>query len=161
MRARLFVLVGAQKKVGQVDMAHRIIGVMGDRFRVDPAGGIDGAHIGQQRSEFVERAEMRRQPAQDIDEGLLRLLPPVERAEQRRAFDLGIDGLVVATPMHQQFIELPQPRFLRQPGSPAAAGSIGRRRRVLFMGGHDARGSMSVFDAVFLFNSGLQVATIG
>jgi hypothetical protein len=49
--------------------------------------------------------------------------------------------------MHQQFIELPQPRFLRQPGSPAATGSIGRRRRVLFMGGHDAQGSMSVLSS--------------
>jgi hypothetical protein len=58
--------------------------------------------------------------------------------------------------MHQQFIELPQPRFLRQPGSPAASGSIRGRNRVLFTGGHDAQGSKSVFDA-----GGFQAATIG
>jgi hypothetical protein len=140
MRARLLVLVGAQQEIGEVDMAHRIIGMVGDRFRIDPAGGIDGAHTGQQRSEFVERAEMRRRPAQDIDEGLLGFLPPVERAEQHRALDFGIDGVAVAAPMHQQLVELPQPRFLRQPGRPAAAPGVTGRSHVLSWGGHDAKG---------------------
>ena len=61
-------------------------------------------------------------PAQDIDEGLLGVLPPVERAEQNRALDFGVDGVGPGRLARQQILELPQPRFLRQPGSPAAIG---------------------------------------
>ena len=67
-----------------------------DRLRIDPAGGVDRAHLRQQRPEFVERAEIGRRLAQDIDEGVLGVLPPVEGAEQHRALDFGFDGIVSA-----------------------------------------------------------------
>ena len=51
-----------------------------DRLRIDPAGGVDGPHIRQQGPEFVEGAEMGRRSAQDVDEGLLGILPPVKGA---------------------------------------------------------------------------------
>ena len=100
MRTRLRVAVGAEQQVGQVDMPHRIFGMMDDRLRIDAAGGVDRAHVREQRSEFVERGKIRRRPPQDIDEGLLGVLLPVERAEQNRALDLGIDAGAVcgATP---------------------------------------------------------------
>ena len=93
MLARLVVPVGAQQQIGEIDMPHRVVGVMQDRLRIDPAGGVDRAHLGQERAEFVQRAEMRRRAPQDIDEGLLGVLPPVQRAEQHRALDLGVDGI--------------------------------------------------------------------
>ena len=37
-----------------------------------------------------------RRPAQDIDEGLLRFLPPVQRAQQHRALDLDRDAIVAS-----------------------------------------------------------------
>ena len=114
--------------------------MVGDRLRIDAAGGVDRAHVREQRSEFVERGEIRRRPPQDIDEGLLGVLLPVERAEQNRALDLGIDGVAVGGVTRQQLVELPQPRFLRQPGRPAAIGAVNSRRgrRVLLQSGHDA-----------------------
>ena len=102
--------------------------MMGDRFRIDAAGGIDRAHVRQQRPEFVERAEIRRRPPQDIDEGLLGVLSPVERAEQDRALDLGIDGAALNGVTRQFVLKLSQPRFLRQPGRPAAIGAVNSRR---------------------------------
>ena len=84
---------------------------------------------------------MFRRPAQDIDEGLLGVLLPVERAEQNRAFDFGFDGIGRARGPRQKLVELPQPRFLRQPGSPAmiVAGNITPGSHVLFQSGHDVR----------------------
>ena len=95
MLARLIVLVGAKQQIGKVDMPHGILGMMKDRFRIDAAGGVDGAHIRQQCPEFVERAEIGRGPAQDIDEGGLGVLSPVEGAEQNCALDLGIAGVAL------------------------------------------------------------------
>ena len=92
MPARLGVPVGAKQQVGQVDMAHRIQGMVEDRFRIDPASGIDRAHIGEQCPEFIERAEIGGLPSQDVDEGLLGILPTVEGAQQNRALDLDIDS---------------------------------------------------------------------
>jgi hypothetical protein len=79
-------------------------------------------------------------PAQDIDEGLLGVLPPVESAEQNRALDLGIDGIIAGAPMRQQVFQLRQSGFLRQPGSPAAraTGSVPRGSHALCQSGHDA-----------------------
>ena len=51
-----------------------------DRLRIDPAGGVDGPHIRQQGPEFVEGAEMGGRSAQDVDEGLLGIQPPVKGA---------------------------------------------------------------------------------
>ena len=140
MGARFGVPVGAKQQVGQIDMPDRIFGVMGDRLRIDAAGGLDRAHVRQQRSEFVERGKIRRRPPQDIDEGLLRVLVPVECAEQNRALDLGVDRGSPGGVTRQFVVELPQPGFLRQPGCPAAigAGDSRRGRRVLLQSGHDA-----------------------
>ena len=63
----------------------------------------------------VERGKIRRRPPQDIDEGLLGVLVPVERAEQNRALDLGVDAGAVYDVTRQSVVELLQPRFLRQP----------------------------------------------
>ncbi len=84
---------------------------------------------------------MGRRSAQDIDEGLLGFLPPIQRAEQNRALDFGLDGVIPDGLARQKLLELPQPRFLRQPGSPVAlvAGNVGQGSRVLFQSGHDAQ----------------------
>ena len=84
-------------------------------------------------------------PAQDIDEGLLGILTPVERAEQNRALDFAIDGFALGGMTRQQIVQLPQSRLLRQPGSPASvgAGMAGRGGRFLFQSGHDTRWSES------------------
>src|SRR5580700_275675 len=81
MRTRLSMAVGAKQEIAEVDMRHRVIGMVEDRFRVDAAGGIDCADRGKQRSKFVECAEMGRRAAQNIDKGRLRVLPAVKRAE--------------------------------------------------------------------------------
>ena len=92
-----------------------------DRLGIDPAGGIDRAHLGQQRSELVQRAEILRRPVQDADKGLLRFLPPVQRAQQYRALDFGRHRhRLAAGATRQQIVELTQPRLLRQPRRPAA-----------------------------------------
>jgi hypothetical protein len=49
-----------------------------DGLGIDAAGGVDRALGGEKRSELVERAEIGRAPLQNIDEGELRLLPPVQ-----------------------------------------------------------------------------------
>ncbi len=54
-------------------MRHRIVGMMQDRFRIDPAGRIDRAYLRQQCAEFVEGTEIRRCLAQYLDKGLLRI----------------------------------------------------------------------------------------
>jgi len=97
-------------------------------------------------SEFVQRAEMGRRPAQDIDEGLLGVLPPVEGAEQNRALDFGFDGLAPAALMRQHILKLAQPRFPRNAGRPVAIaagqvtqGIVMQGSRVLFQSGHEAR----------------------
>ncbi len=143
MRARLFMPVGAKQQIGEVHMPHRIVGMVEDRLGIDAAGGVDGAHAGQERSELVERAEIRGRPAQDIDEGRLRILPPVQRAKQGRALDFGFQRFVPAARTRQQIVQLTQSGFLCQPGSPAGGG-----RRVLFQCGHDAKDSRGVFPAI-------------
>ena len=129
MRARFRVAVGAKQQVGQVDMPDRIFGMMGDRLRIDAAGGVDRAHVRQQRSEFVERGKIRRRPPQDIDEGLLGVLLPVERAEQNRALDLGIDRGSVGGVTRQFVVELLSAAL------PAPAGAPSRDRRRGFQAG--------------------------
>jgi hypothetical protein len=78
--------------------------------------------------------------AQDIDESLLGVLWPVQRSEQNRALQLGIDGVVLGGSTRQPILELCESRLLRQPGSPAAAaGRAGKDSRVLNWSGHDMR----------------------
>jgi hypothetical protein len=89
-------------------MPHRIFGVVRDRLGIDAAGGVDGAHIRQQRPEFVERAEIGRCSSQDIDEGLLGILRPVEGAKQNRALDFGFNGIATGTPTRKQILKLSQ-----------------------------------------------------
>ena len=139
MRARFRVPAGAEQQVGEVDMPDWIVGVMGDRFRIDAAGGLDRAHVRQQRSELIERGKIRRRPPQDFDEGVLGVLLPVERTQQDRALDLGVDRGSPGGVTRQFVLELPQPGFLRQPGRPATIGAVdsGRGRRVLLRSGHD------------------------
>ena len=60
--ARLVVPVGAQEQVGEIDMRHRICRMVQDRLGINAAGGIDRARLGEQGSELVQRAEMRRRP---------------------------------------------------------------------------------------------------
>ena len=122
MGARFRIAVGAKQEVGEVDMPDRILRDGEDRLRIDAAGGVDGAHIRQQRCEFVERAEICRHSPQHIDEGLLGLLAPVERAEQHRALDFSIDGVALAGVTREQFVQLSQSGFLREPGRPASVG---------------------------------------
>ena len=62
MLARFRMPVGAQQQIGEVDARHRIFGMMQDRLGIDPAGGVDRAHLGQQRPELVQRAEILRRP---------------------------------------------------------------------------------------------------
>ena len=135
MRACLVMPVGAKQEIGEVHMSDRVIGVVEDRFRIDATGGIDRTLACKQRSELVERAEIGRHPAQDIDEGRLGVLAPVQRPEQGRAFDLGCDGLVGAARTHEQIVELTQSCFLGQPGSPVA-GFATSKGRGLFHCGH-------------------------
>ncbi len=87
MRACLGMAVGAEQEVAEVHLRHRVLGMMQDRFRIDAAGGVDRALGGEPRSEFVERAEMGRMPAEKFDECRLRVGLSVERAKQRRALD--------------------------------------------------------------------------
>jgi len=124
-------------------MPHRVVGVVENRFGIDAAGGVDGALTCQQRAEFVERAEIRRPPVQDIDKGLLGVPPPVQRAEQSRALDLGCDCLGPAARRCEQDFELTQPGFLCQPGPPANAGRAIGGLRVLFQCGHGAKVSIA------------------
>jgi hypothetical protein len=120
MRARLFMPVGAKQEVGEAHPRHRMVGVMEDRFRIDPAGSIDGAHGGEMRSKFVERAEIGWCPLQNVNERQLRLVPTVERTEQRGAFDFGRDGRLRARRVSDYFIKRAQPRFLGEPWRPMA-----------------------------------------
>jgi len=78
MQARLLVPVGAKQEVGEVHAPHRVVGMVQDGLGIDAAGGVDRALGGEKRSELVERAEIGRAPLQNIDEGELRLLPPVQ-----------------------------------------------------------------------------------
>ena len=134
MVARFGMPVGAKQKIGQVHPRHRVSGVVQDRLGIDAAGGIDRAHMRQQRPEFVQRAEILGRPAQDIDEGELRLLSPIEGAKQYGALDFGCDGIARGRRHRQQIIELPQPQFLRQPRRPAAAvaGSLSGSKAAAF-----------------------------
>ncbi len=118
MGARLFVLVGAQQEIGEVDMPHRVAGMIEDRFGIDAAGGVDRALACEQRSEFVERAEIGRPAAQYVDKGELGVVPAVQRAEQGRTLDFGCDGLIAVALAREQIVELVQSCFLYQPGSP-------------------------------------------
>ncbi len=131
MPAGLRVPVGAKQQVGEIDMRNRIFGMVGDRLRID-AGGVDRAHVRQQGAEFVQRAEMLRRLSQDIDEGLLGVLLPVEGAEQNRALDRAVDDVALAAPTREQVLDLSQSGFLRQPWRPGAlaAGNVTQRSRV-------------------------------
>ncbi len=140
MSAGLFMPVGAKQEIGEVHPSHRVVRMVEDRLGIDAAGGVDGALARQQRSEFVERAEIRGPPAQDLDEGQLRILRPVQRAEQGRALDLGLDRFVPTARTRQQILKLAQSRFLCQPGSPVAGGW-----RVLFQQGHGAKDLRGAF----------------
>ena len=72
--------------------------MMQDRLGIDAAGRVDRTHVGEQRAEFVQRAEMRWRPAlEDADEGLLCGLAAVECAKQGRALDLEWDGIVFSS----------------------------------------------------------------
>src|SRR5258706_8072904 len=93
MLARFRVPVGAKQQVGEVDTPDRICRMMSYRLRIDAAGGANSAHIRQQRPEFVKCAEVFRRSPQDLDEGSLGVLPPVERTEQNRTLDFGINGV--------------------------------------------------------------------
>ncbi len=106
-------------------MSDRILRVMGDRFRIDAAGGVDRARIRQQRSEFVERGKIGRRPPQDVDEGLLGVLLPVQCTQQDCALDLGIDR---GSPRRRDAPARPR---AASAGLPARAGapSPDRRRR--------------------------------
>jgi hypothetical protein len=123
MRPRLGMAVGAKQEIAEVHMRHRIIGMMQDRLGIDAAGGIDRALRREQRAKFVERAEMGRVPAQNIDERRLRVLAAIERAEQRRALDFDRYVRLDIGLANEQAIELAQPRFLREAGSPLGRGS--------------------------------------
>src|SRR5579871_4214882 len=125
MRARLGVAVGAKQEVRKVDARHRIVRMMQDRFGIDAAGGVDRALAGQPRSEFVERAEMGRMPAQDVDEGCLRLRFSIERPEQRRALDLEHEARLVIAGMRKQRIELGEACFLREARAPGRSRCFG------------------------------------
>ncbi len=140
--ARLRVLVGAKQQICQVHMSRRITGVVMDGFGINPAGGVDSAHIRQQVSELVEYAEVRRRPSQNRDEGLLGFLPPVEGAEQHRALDFNPDGVGFGGLARDEVVELLQPRLLRLPGRPAATivANAACDSRVLFRFGPDVRG---------------------
>ncbi len=87
-------------------MRHRIVGMVKDRLRIDTAGGVDGPHIRQQGPEFVEGAEMGRRSAQDVDEGLLGVLPPVEGPEEHRALDFVPDRIGRDRLARQQILKL-------------------------------------------------------
>ena len=78
----------------------------------------------EQRSEFVERAEIGRLPAQDVDEGLLGVLLPVERAEQNRALDLGIDGVSPGGMTRRSVVQLLSRASCASRGRPAAIGAV-------------------------------------
>ncbi len=127
MDARFRMAVGAEQEVGEIDARHRVIRMVQDRFRIDAAGGVGGAVGGKQRSEFVERAEMGRMPAQDRDERGLRLGPSIECAEQRRALDLTLQPHLVFAAPREQRIELGEPRFLRKARTPGRGGRYGLR----------------------------------
>ena len=73
-------------------------------------------------------------PSQDIDEGQLGILSPVEGAEQNGALDFDIDGIAPHRLMRELIVKLPQPGFLSQAGSPVAiaAGNVSHESRVLF-----------------------------
>jgi hypothetical protein len=107
---------------------------------IDPAGGVDRAHIRQQGAEFVEGAEIRGRSSQDIDEGGLGIRSPIERAKENRAFDLGLNGLVLEAVTRESILKLLQSRFLRQSGRPQAiaAGNAARDCRVLLRSVHGA-----------------------
>ena len=124
MRARFGMAVGAEQQVAEIDMRHRIFRMVQDRLGIDAAGGVDGALGGEPRTEFVERAEMGRMPAQDVDEGCLRLQLAIERAEQRRTLDFGRKMRAPVERQRQLRVELAQPRFLREAGRP---GRLARR----------------------------------
>ena len=85
MFARLLIACRAQQQIGEIDARQRIVRVMLDRLCIDAAGGIDCAHPGEQRAEFVQGAEMRGRAPQDRDEGVLGILMPVQRRQQHRS----------------------------------------------------------------------------
>jgi len=121
-------------------MRHRILRVVDNRLGIDPAGGVDSAHIRQQGAEFVEGAEIRGRCSQDIDEGLLGILPPIEGPKQNRALDLGFEDLALDAMTREEILKLYQFRFLRQSGRPVAvaAGNPVRDCRLLLRSGRGA-----------------------
>ena len=145
MRARLGVLVGAKQQVGEVDMRHRICRMVQDRLRIDAAGGVDRAHIGQQRPEFVERAEMGRAPGAGY-----RQRPAGRPARRLSAPSRTARSISVSIGVARGH-GAPADRRAAAASTPAPAGApsidrcavarAGREGRVLFQSGHDARWS--------------------
>src|SRR5579872_252648 len=119
MRACLRMAVGAEQKVGEIHMRHRLVRMMQDRLAIDAAGRIDGALSCEQRAELVERGEMGWVPLQDGDEGFSCLHTSIERAEQACAFDFGQKARFASARVRQFSIELAQPRLLCQARGPA------------------------------------------
>ena len=106
MLAGFRVLVGAKQQIGEIHARHRIVRMVKDRLRIDAAGSVNGSHIRQQGPEFVEGAEMGRRSAQNVDEGPLGVLPPVESAQENRAFDFGADRVGLHRLARQHILEL-------------------------------------------------------
>ena len=94
MPPRFFILAGAQQEIGEVHMPDRILRMMQDRLRVNAAGGVDRAHLGEQGAEFVQGTEMGRPILQDGDEGEFRFVAPVERRKQDGALNTPLDRRV-------------------------------------------------------------------
>ena len=80
--------------------------MMQDGLGIDPAGSIDGAHLGQQRAKLVKRTEILRRPLQYIDKGELRFLPPVQRRQQHRALDFDRNAIDPGRTIRQLVIKL-------------------------------------------------------
>ena len=94
MHARLLVPVGAKQEIAEIDARHRILRMMQDRLRVNAAGGVDRAHLGEQGAEFVQGAKMSGPPLQDGDEGEFCFVAPVERRKQDGALNTPLDRRV-------------------------------------------------------------------
>jgi hypothetical protein len=68
--------------------------------------------LGQQRPEFVQRAEIFRSSPQDFDENLLRFRPTIQRSQQYGALDFAPDRISPCGLTRQQIVELTEPELL-------------------------------------------------
>ena len=136
--ASFCVPIDPQHKIGEVHPRHRISGMMQDRLGIDPAGGLDRAHLGQQRPEFVQCAEIFRGSPQDFDESPLRFSSTIQRSQQYGALNFGPDRISRSRLARQQIDELTQPCLLHQPGRPALLlGAVRQDNGVWLQSGHD------------------------